>query len=63
MSRVVLPTLSDVDVKTARLSLDKLQKHVEDLEGRIQSIDAGTGGAHASLSTIVATSLRYQAYP
>lgn len=50
MSRVVLPTLSDVDVKTARLSLDKLQKHVEDLEGRIQSIDAGSGGGAAAAS-------------
>ena len=43
MSRVVLPTLSDIDVIT-------------------DAID-DTVGAHASLSTIVATSLRYQAYP
>lgn len=50
MSRVVLPDPSGV-VRTKPLSLYEIQKNVEDLEGRVQSIDAGTGGGATSYMT------------
>lgn len=48
MSRAVLPSLVSDDIRTNRIPLDELQKYVEDHEGRLQDVVAGTATATAT---------------
>ncbi len=55
MTRAVLPTLSDEAMKTIPITLETLQKYVEDLEARVRAMDGGSQFAAASAGVAVAS--------